>query len=124
MKWPENLRVRTSKVPGCDTKPGDPFGWFIIQPCTLCPTGLKIMATDGRASDQEDTGFEHVSVSHITDEQLPSWTEMKLVRDLFWDDGMCVQYMPGPKDNVDLAPVLHIFRWKLGVFPTPDKACV
>jgi hypothetical protein len=124
MKLPEQIRVRTSKVPGCDTQPGDTFGWFIIQPCTLCPTGLKIMATDGRSSDQEDTGFEHVSVSHITDEQLPTWAEMKTVRDLFWDEEMVVAYLPGPKENVDLAPVLHLWKWKLGEIVRPPRECV
>lgn len=72
--------------------------------------------------------WEHVSV-HMEDgngkERTPSWGDMCLIKDIFWnEDEVVVQFHPAKKDYVNLHPhVLHLWRRAEG-FPTPPKVCV
>ena len=72
--------------------------------------------------------WEHVSV-HMEDgngkERTPSWGDMCLNKDIFWnEDEVVVQFHPAKKDYVNLHPhVLHLWRRAEG-FPTPPKVCV
>jgi len=54
--------------------------------------------------------WEHVSVS--TTSRIPTWGEMKKVKELFWDDEECViQYHPPRSEYVDIHPyVLHLWK--------------
>lgn len=71
--------------------------------------------------------WEHVSV-HINDngrQRLPTWWEMCLIKDVFWDEEeTVVQFHPAKSQYVNCHPrVLHLWRRKEG-FPTPDIAMV
>jgi len=70
-------------------------------------------------------GFEHVSVS-LNKKRCPTWEEMCMVKDLFWDEGACViQYHPPKSEYVNNHPyVLHLWR-PIGVsIPMPDSIMV
>lgn len=128
MKWPEEFRYQGPHQDWA-TQPGDPFGWFAIPPARFHETayGLQIIATDGRCGQDQDTGWEHVSVSRILKRQRPpNWAEMCLVKSLFWEDEACViQFHPLQSDYINLHPgVLHLWRPRDGVFPMPPKICV
>ena len=90
-----------------------PNGMFIVK-----YTDLTCLASNGG-------GWEHVSVSCQEFERLPTWEEMALVKDLFWDPWEAVmQLHPPQQDYVDNAPVLHL--WKpLGIeIPLPPPTMV
>jgi hypothetical protein len=120
MKFPEQYRVKVStSLPA--TKEGDHFGLFIIPSIKARGRTLNIIACDGL-----DTGWDHVSVSLAGNIKgnTPSWEEMCLVKDLFWDDSDCVvQFHPPKKDNVNIGEVLHLWKWNQP-FPMPPKECV
>lgn len=122
MKFPERYRFANA-APGYETKPGDPFGCFIV-PATDGMRPLKIIAADG-----EEAGWEHVSVSIFqkNDRQVcPSWAEMCFVKTLFWDEEECVvEFHPPKSDYVNThAGVLHLWRCVNQSFPMPPKICV
>jgi len=104
---------------------GDPFGVFLVPRTkltkTACSRMLKIIATDG-----DDTGWEHVSVSLVNNQgQCPSWEEMRLVKRLFWEPEDCVvEYHVGESDHISYAEVLHLWRCSEMEFPQPPKICV
>lgn len=79
MKFPEQFRWANAPH-GYSSQEGDPFGWFIIPGRNACGRQLACLAVDGK-----DTGWEHVSVS-IENKRCPSWPEMCVVKDLFWDE--------------------------------------
>lgn len=64
---------------------------------------LQVIASDGE-------GWEHVSVS--LPNRTPTWTEMCVVKDLFWDGGDCVmQFHPPKSEYVNFHPhTLHLWR--------------
>jgi hypothetical protein len=110
---------------------GDPCGVFVI-PSTELPNGktsrvLNIIATDGNVGINEENKWEHVSVSILGDKKnTPSWLEICLVKDLFWDEEECVvQYHPAKSDYINLHEgVLHLWKHKNAPFPTPPTICV
>lgn len=65
-----------------------------------------------------DMGWEHVSVSLITINELhqiercPRWNEMCFIKNLFFnEDETVLQYHPAKKDYVNIHPyVLHLWR--------------
>lgn len=70
-------------------------------------------------------GWEHVSVS-LNKNRCPTWEEMCMVKDLFWDKEDCViQYHPPKSQYVNNHPnVLHLWR-PIGVsIPMPDSIMV
>ena len=72
--------------------------------------------------------WEHVSV-HVYEygrARTPTWLEMCLVKDLFWEEEECViQYHPAKSEYVNCHPhVLHLWRPKDVPIPTPPKICV
>ena len=89
------------------------------------PVTANCVVSDGTCL--EGTGietWEHVSV-HIDDwgnQRTPSWGEMCLVKDVFWDPEECVvQFHPPKSDYVNNHPhVLHLWKLKNGKFPRPD----
>lgn len=103
---------------------GDPswgaYGVFEIRG----PTGLMlyIVASAGDDDDPMAGGWEHVSVS--TPHRIPTWLEMCLVKDLFWDDEeVVVQFHPRKSEYVNQHPhVLHLWRPRLTAIPTPPNA--
>jgi hypothetical protein len=89
-------------------------------------SGAIIMASDGK-------GWEHVSV-HIavitdgkqTGTRTPTWDEMCIIKDLFWDkEDWVIQYHPPESQYVNRHPhTLHLWRPVDGQFPTPPKVLV
>lgn len=122
MKFPEQFRKQHPIQAYC-SRPGDPFGYFIIPARHACGRPLKIIASDG----SEEIGWEHVSVSIIDQPTTcPSWREMCLVKSLFWDPHECiVQFHPAQEDYVNQHQgCLHLWRYTPAPFPTPPSWCV
>ena len=59
-------------------------------------------------------GWEHVSVHMIKEgiQKIPTWNEMCLIKDIFWDEEDCVvQYHPKKSEYVNNHPhTLHLWR--------------
>lgn len=67
---------------------------------------IRVIASDG-------DGWEHVSVS--LENRCPTWDEMCIIKDIFWDDTDCVvQYHPPKSEYINHHPYcLHLWR-KIG----------
>ena len=67
---------------------------------------IRVIASDGE-------GWEHVSVS--LENRCPTWDEMCIIKDIFWDNTDCViQYHPPKSEYVNHHPFcLHLWR-KIG----------
>jgi hypothetical protein len=78
---------------------------------------LRILFSDGM-------GWDHVSVSRP--DRCPTWPEMCLVKDRFFDPDDCVvQFHPPQSMYVNDHPhCLHLWRWRGGEFPMPDPIMV
>lgn len=70
-------------------------------------------------------GWEHVSVS-ISKKRCPTWEEMCMVKDLFWDEqDTVIQYHPAKDDYVNMHPrVLHLWRPREEKIPVPNSIMV
>lgn len=119
MKFPEPYRWKEGPHPMYRTKEGDDFGFFIISARDANGRTLKCMATAG----EDEGGWEHVSVSLVDfKKKCPSWEEMCIVKNLFWDKTECVvQFHPAEEDHISHAEVLHLWRSKSQAFPMPPK---
>lgn len=116
MRFPEKFRVRHPGK-GYESEAGDRFGVFYIPP-SACRTGLharrdplRIIATDGMGvAGADGLAWEHVSVSVA--HRCPTWSEMAIVKDLFWDaEDVVLQYHPARSEYVNNHPfVLHLWR--------------
>ena len=96
MKFPEQFRIQQGKY---TSETGDPFGLFHVPARRANGRTLRIIADDGSLTD-----WEHVSVS-IPDrpDTCPSWPEMCLVKDLFWDAEDCVvQFHPPASQYINI----------------------
>jgi len=96
------------------------FGHRIIANCIVSNgEGLKEIGQEP---------FEHVSL-HVVEygkERTPTWEEMCMVKDIFWDEEECVvQYHPAKSNYVNNHPhVLHLWKWTGGDFPVPNPLLV
>lgn len=83
--------------------PGDQYGLFFI-PLKKSRVPLKIICAP------MDSKWQHVSVS--LPNRCPTWNEMCLVKDLFWDEETTVvQYHPKKSEHVNNHPYcLHMWR--------------
>lgn len=84
-------------------------------------TKYFIIASDGM-------GYEHVSVhcESLGQERTPTWAEMCMVKDIFWDEEDCVvQYHPAKSQYVNQHKhTLHLWRPIYDKLPIPDKIMV
>jgi hypothetical protein len=82
---------------------------------------LKVISTNG--SDPCEEGWEHVSVS--AENRIPTWAEMCMIKDLFWDKEECVvQFHPPKSQYVNCHPyVLHLWKPPFDV-PLPPRNLV
>ena len=88
---------------------------FLI--CPYKPGQVPVIASWGM-------GWEHVSVSMKN--RCPTWEEMCLVKNIFWNPDECVvQYHPPEKEYVNCYPhCLHLWK-KIGSdFETPPKKLI
>lgn len=69
-------------------------------------------------------GWDHVSVSHRT--RCPSWNEMCIIKDIFFDEEeCCVEYHPSKSNYVNIHPnCLHIWKPQNRSIPVPPKIFV
>ena len=95
---------------------GENCGYFEIA----CSRGwLRVIASDGTMS-----GWEHVSVSLV--DGIPSWLDMKQVKELFWgDDETVLEFHPEKASYVNAHDsVLHLWR-QVGVnHPLPPRLLI
>lgn len=63
-----------------------------------------------------EDGMEHVSVSPADWRITPSWDDMCIIKDIFWeDDETVIQVHPPKSQYVNLVPnCLHLWRYKDG----------
>lgn len=125
MKFPEQFRFNDC-APQYQTKPCEPHGMFLVPHAVTRGRTLKIIASCGRDARLE-TGWEHVSVSIMGNRHAcPTWEEMCLVKDLFWNDDECiVQFHPAKQNYVNHYPgCLHLWKSVNAPFPTPPTFCV
>ena len=110
----EKFRLKTGFF---QSNKGDQFGAFFI-PYKPGKTPLKVICAP---SDEE---WQHVSVS--LPNRCPTWSEMNMIKDLFWNEDECVvQYHPPKEDYVNnCTNCLHLWRWQGGEFPRPPKHLV
>lgn len=96
---PNKYRVRTGKL--ASTEEYGNNGAFVIP----LPHGQTLHVLAG-----EGLGWEHVSVSR--EDRCPTWSEMCIVKNLFWEADDCVvQYHPPKSDYVNCHPYcLHLWR--------------
>ncbi len=121
MKFPEQYRVRKGSMA---TNPGEPFGQFRIPPSIKRREAILIVATDGLDPDSDLPKWEHVSVSLPS--RCPTWLEMCLVKDLFWEPEECVMQLHPPRSQwVNNHPhCLHLWRPLEAQIPLPPAEMV
>lgn len=102
--------------------PGDvgegPNGLFVVRTGPYPDQELRIIAS-------RDPRWEHVSVS--LPHRCPTWGEMQMVKNLFWDDDEVVmQLHVAKKDHINVHPYcLHLWRPRSGKkIPLPPKEYV
>lgn len=92
------------------SRPGSPFGFFLVD---IDGHKLKIMACAGsyESTDHDRTqGWDHVSVSSAA--RCPTWKEMCVVKNWFWEEeDTVVQFHPKKSEYVDNHPnCLHLWK--------------
>lgn len=97
---PEKWRRRTGPMASME-KDGN-NGQFIVRGLKLKRV-LFVQASDGE-------GWEHVSISRPT--TTPTWNEMCIIKNIFWDpEDLVIQFHPPEEDYVNDHPnVLHLWR--------------
>lgn len=111
---PEKYRV-TKGATGSTSEAGNNGAFFI--PRNGKNTPMKVIASDGM-------GWEHVSVS--LPDRCPTWKEMCMIKDLFWEpEDTVIQYHPPKSEYINNHPnCLHLWR-PVGIeIPLPDKFMV
>ena len=105
-KVPEKYRVAGE---GCE-------GIFEITSIRL-KNKFTVIASSG-------LGWEHVSVS--LPKRTPTWEEMCIIKNMFWDkDDTVVQYHPAESKYVNIHPhCLHMWRLIEISFPVPPLILV
>jgi hypothetical protein len=125
-------RYRLTDAGAYRSMTGDPFGAFIV-PAKREGRILGVIACDGAedpTTPPESWGWEHVSVSvqkrgGATAPILPTWDEMCMIKALFWEaEDVVVQFHPRASEYVNMAPVLHLWRYTRADFPTPHPILV
>lgn len=113
-KVPEKYRVKSGRG-ASDSRAGN-NGLFFI-PRNNKNTPFKVVASDGM-------GWEHISVS--LPNRCPSWEEMCMIKDLFWDDeDTVIQYHPAKSQYINNHPnCLHLWRPLDKEMPVPRKLLV
>jgi hypothetical protein len=113
---PNQYRIRTGRFSSTDAIGNCGAFWVTNRYRRDLP--LRVIASDGKLG-MADYGWEHVSVSYP--DRCPTWAEMCLIKDLFWDAEDCVvQFHPPKADYISNHPFcLHMWRWTGGDFPRP-----
>ena len=120
MKFPESYRFRPTNpnLAHFATNPSDPYGLFLIPGRDAKGRALFVQASAGRAADPDSPlagdPWDHVSVSLWQDKRgkCPSWDEMCLIKDLFWEpEEEAIQIHPPASQHVsNHSGCLHLWR--------------
>ena len=96
----------------------EPFGMFEFCFCVgkIGPR-LRVIISDG-------LGWDHVSVS--LEDRCPTWAEMNLIKDMFFDPECCVvQFHPPQSVYVNNhVNVLHLWHKQGSTTELPPRECV
>lgn len=97
-----------------ETPPGASFGWFEF------PDGMRVMSSGNRSVGD----WEHVSVSFVN--RVPTWDEMKRVKELFWrPDETVIQFHPKASKYKNEFPFcLHLWSVAGVDIPLPPSELV
>lgn len=110
---PNQFRLTTGQLASSDDEGNN--GVFIIPAKRY---KFKVIISDG-------ADWEHVSVS-LSNNRLPTWTEMCAIKDIFWDPVDCVmQLHPPATEYINNHPAcLHLWRPKDQDIPQPPSIMV
>ncbi len=108
---PNKFRVKEGPFQSTNTDGNN--GMFMFK---IFNIGFTAIASDGM-------GWEHVSVSSV---KVPKWSEMCVVKNMFWDEEDCViQFHPPASEYVNnCGTCLHLWRPVGIVIPRPPKILV
>lgn len=115
---------------GCRGLVGTPNGMFLVPKVVVQSrlgrhdrADVKIIAYDGTLESDQ---WEHVSVSLLGKSRCPDWSEMCLVKSLFWGPEEAVmQLHPPASQYVNNHPYcLHLWRLRGFDMPLPNPATV
>jgi hypothetical protein len=111
----EKYRVTTGFF---KTEEGQLYGLFFV-PAKLSSPPLKVMVAPIDKGD-----WQHVSVS--LSNRCPTWEEMSLVKNLFWEEEeVVIQIHPKKSENVSNHPYcLHLWRYVKENLPMPPSIMV
>lgn len=109
---PNHFRIRQG--PAGSTEADGNNGAFQFSRGKVCK--YLIVASDGE-------GWEHISVSMLGQKRCPTWAEMCMIKNIFWDDeDWVVQYHPARSEYVNVCETcLHLWRPTTVALPTPPK---
>jgi len=122
-------RMRKIQTRECFEARGTMCGFFVVpkefvqQRCGRHDRAdVLVMAYDGSGPADLGADWEHVSVSIPGKHRCPDWSEMCMVKDLFWPEEETVVQFHVPKsehvNNHEFC--LHLWRWRGGEFPRPS----
>lgn len=116
---PHKFRIRSGQLKSDDSYGNNGAFTFVYG-----TTQYQVIASDGE-------GWEHASVSVLSfaikdrgkGNRCPTWDEMCIVKDMFWDEEDCViQFHPPKSEYVNVHPhVLHLWRKCGENYETPPK---
>jgi len=119
-KVPEQYRITGNHAFKSDVSFGN-NGAFRIPIDKSIGIEAFVIASDGH-------GWEHVSVTIKEDgkSETPTWEEMCVIKELFWDDTDCVvQYHPPKSEHVNMHEhCLHLWRPTELPLPMPPSVMV
>lgn len=76
---------------------------------------IKLVRWEGTVIfDESATPWEHVSVCPFKKAIIPTWYELKTIKEIFWnDDEEVIQFFPKKSDHVNIMTnCLHLWRNK------------
>lgn len=115
-------RGRIRHGPLASTSDYGMMGAFVLKGPGRFSHRLKMISS----GEDEETGWEHVSVSIHGKKITPSWEEMAFVKQLFWRDDETVMELHVPStDHVNNHPgTLHLWRPIEKEIPRPEASLV
>lgn len=124
-KVPENSRMKFPEGHQFHTNYGDLFGCFLLQ----LGAGERLFCI--ASAGTEEMPWEHVSVSVKTKaleetDETPSWEEMCMVKEKFWDPEDCVvQFHPPEAEYINTHNhCLHLWKKHGENIETPPNIMV
>jgi hypothetical protein len=124
-----HLDAYRSRADGFTSPSGARYGAFCI-PRKRSREQFVVICDDG-ANPEHPTGWEHVSVRIVVDEEMgvsrvASYYELAEIKRMFWDNHeTVVHFFVDDSSKINIHPaVLHLWRPVDGQFPLPDPKMV